>query len=93
MILEEDAKKIRKRRAYNILPMEEDGVSNPFSYFPEVATSQSCSIHFLARFVSACMVIGMKQGSGLALFLARRICIHVSMMTWTDWDLWVIVSR
>ncbi|CAM6036816.1 unnamed protein product [Sphagnum compactum] len=36
VILEEDAKKIRKRRAYNILPMEEDGVSNPFSYFPEV---------------------------------------------------------
>ncbi|KAH8936964.1 hypothetical protein BDL97_17G113200 [Sphagnum fallax] len=53
VILEEDAKKIRKRRAYNILPMEEDGVSNPFSYFPEVATSQSCSIHFLARFVYA----------------------------------------
>ncbi len=65
MILEEDAKKIRKRRAYNILPMEEDGVSNPFSYFPEVATPQSCSIRFLARFVS--MVIGMKQGGGLAL--------------------------
>ncbi|CAM6028628.1 unnamed protein product [Sphagnum balticum] len=53
VILEEDAKKIRKRRAYNILPMEEDGVSNPFSYFPKVATSQSCSIHFLTRFVSA----------------------------------------
>jgi hypothetical protein len=53
VILEEDAKKIRKRQAYNILPMEEDGISNPFSYFPEVATPQSCSIHFLARFVSA----------------------------------------
>jgi hypothetical protein len=30
---EEDAKKIRKHQAYNILPMEEDGVSNPFNYF------------------------------------------------------------
>jgi hypothetical protein len=38
VILEEDAKKIRKCRAYNILPMEEDGVLNPFTYFPEVAT-------------------------------------------------------
>ncbi len=47
MILEEDAKKIRKCRAYNILPMEEDDVSNPFNYFPEVATSQSCSIQIL----------------------------------------------
>jgi hypothetical protein len=32
-IFGEDAKKIRKHQAYNILPMEEDGVSNPFNYF------------------------------------------------------------
>jgi hypothetical protein len=31
--IEEDAKKISKHQAYNILPMEEDGVSNPFNYF------------------------------------------------------------
>jgi len=32
-IFEEDAKKTRKHQVYNILPMEEDGISNPFNYF------------------------------------------------------------
>jgi hypothetical protein len=34
--LEEDAKKVKEYMTFNILPLERPGVSNAFSYFPEV---------------------------------------------------------
>jgi callose synthase len=35
-VMEEDAKKIKEFKSYNILPLETPGVPNPFVFFPEV---------------------------------------------------------
>lgn len=35
-VMEEDAKKIRGFKAFNILPLETPGVANAFTNFPEV---------------------------------------------------------
>jgi hypothetical protein len=64
-------------------------------FLVEVATLQSCSIHFLARSVATLEKNEPRWWLVVKFlfFLARRICIHVSMMMRTDWDLWIVVNR
>ena len=41
-VMEEDAKKIKEFKSYNILPLETPGVPNPFVFFPEVRKWRLC---------------------------------------------------
>lgn len=43
--MEEDAKKVKGFKAYNILPLETPGVANVFQSFPEVNLYHKTALH------------------------------------------------
>ena len=44
-IMEEDAKKVKGFKAYNILPLDAPGVANVFEKFPEVGPIPKTILH------------------------------------------------